>query len=283
MKTVGKLTPEIIDEIWSVYLNTGNMPDTVPVPWYQKKRVRSLYKYLPNNPRCRLCYSPFRGFGGAVMRHFFGFVPSRLNPQVCNQCERFISQFNGGSEVELSILFADVRGSTQLAESMNPTDFSRLINRFFNAATRVLYSSNAMVEKVIGDAVTGFFTPGFSGPDHAQIAVRAAQEILHETGHHSPDGPWISVGIGVHTGRAYVGAVVSDTGETDIAVFGDTANIGARLASQARAGEIIVSHATAQAAGLDPSGVEIRRQTVKGRSEPVDVWVLDREHTSTSE
>jgi len=197
-----------------------------------------------------------------------------LNPQVCNQCERFIQQHKGGAEVELSILFADVRGSTHLAESMNPTEFSRLINRFYNEATHILFGANAMVEKLIGDAVTGFFTPGFSGPDHARVAVEAAREILHVTDHHLPAGPWIPVGIGIHTGLAYVGAVVSDTGVSDIAVFGDTANTGARLAAQAGAGEIHVSQATAQSAGLDPSGVEIRRQTVKGRTEPIEVWVL---------
>jgi adenylate cyclase len=213
-------------------------------------------------------------FCGAVMRQLFGYVPSRLNPTVCNVCDQFIQKFKGGAEVELSILFADVRGSTHLAESMNPTEFSRLINRFYNAATNVLYKTNALVEKLIGDAVTGFYTPGFSGSDHAQVAVQAAREILHVTGHHHPAGPWIPVGIGVHTGSAYVRAVDSDTGSADIAVFGDTANIGARLAGQASAGEIHISQATAQAAGLDSSGADIRRQMIKGRTEPIDVWVL---------
>jgi len=276
MATDRKISPEVIDKIWGEYLTTGELPDFVNVPWYQTKRARSYYRYLPDNPRCRLCRSPFKGIGGAVMRQLFGFVPSRLNPQVCNQCERFIQQYKGGAEVELSILFADVRGSTHLAESMNPTEFSRLINRFYNSATNILFQTNAMVEKLIGDAVTGFYTPGFSGPDHAQVAVSAAREILHVTGHHDPSGPWIPVGIGVHTGSAYVGAVVSDTEVTDIAVFGDTANIGARLAAQAGAGEIHISQATAQAAGLDPSGVEIRHQTIKGRTEPIDVWVLSQ-------
>jgi adenylate cyclase len=273
------MSPEVVDQIWSEYLTTGELPDAMHIPWYQTRRVRSLYRHLPDNPRCRFCYTPFKGIGGALMRQMFGFAPSRLNPQVCNQCERFIQEHKGGAEVELSILFADVRGSTHLAETMNPTEFSRLINRFYNEATHILYGANAMVEKLIGDAVTGFFTPGFSGPDHARVAVEAAQEILHVTGHHHPSGPWVPVGIGIHTGLAYVGATVSDTGVSDIAVFGDTANTGARLAAQAGAGEIHVSQATAQAAGLDASGVEIRRQTVKGRSEPIEVWVLsEQEH-----
>jgi adenylate cyclase len=274
MASEEKIPAEVIDQIWSEYLNTGALPDFIHVPWYQTKRIRSFYHYLPNNPRCRLCHTPFKGIGGAVMRTIFGLAPSRMNPLVCNQCDQFIQKYKGGAEVELTVLFADVRGSTHMAENMNPTEFSRLINRFYNAATKVLYTSNAMVEKLIGDAVTGFFTPGFSGFNHALLAVNAAREILHATGHHDRSGPWIPVGIGVHTGLAYVGAVVSDSGLTDIAVFGDTANTGARLAAQASAGEIHVSQATAQSAGLDPSGVDIRHQTVKGRSEPIDVWVL---------
>lgn len=274
MASDDRLTPEIISQIWSSYLQTGDMPDFVPVPWYQTKRFRSYYRFLPNNPRCRLCHTPFKGFGGALMRQIFGFAPSRMNPNVCNQCEAFIQRYNGGAEVELTILFADVRGSTQLAEKMSPTDFSRLINRFYHSATKVLYDTSAMVEKLIGDAVTGFYTPGIAGVDHARVAISAAQAILHVTGHHNPGGPWIPVGIGVHTGLAYVGVVSADNGSPDVAVFGDTPNIGARLASQAGTGEIHVSQFAAEAAGLASEGAEIRTQTLKGKAEPVDVWVL---------
>jgi class 3 adenylate cyclase len=190
-------------------------------------------------------------------------------------CEEFAEKYKGGAEVELSILFVDVRGSTRLAEKMNPTEFSKLINRFYNATTKVLFDTGALVEKLIGDAVTGFYTPGFSGPNHARVAIDAARTILKATGHDLPSGPWIPIGIGIHTGRAYVGSVHSDAGITNIAVLGDTANTGARLASLAGAGEIFISQATASCAGLEASGVEIRRLELKGRDEPVEVWVLE--------
>jgi adenylate cyclase len=269
-----RYSPETVTEVWRTYLNTGDLPDNVPVPWYLSRRLRAIYSRMPQNPRCRLCAYPFKGVGGAVMRHILGVVPSRLNPQICNHCEQFAERYNGGAEVEISILFADVRGSTTLAESMNPTEFSRLINRFYSAATGVLFTCNGMVEKLIGDAVTGFFTSGLAGPNHPRAAVEAAREILRVTGHDRPEGPWIQVGIGVHTGTAYVGAVTSERGSTDIAVLGDAANVGARLAALAAPGEIHISRPTAQAAGLSPEGVEIRHQALKGRSEPVEVWVL---------
>jgi adenylate cyclase len=267
----------MIDEAWRIYLTTGDVPDFVGAPWYHAKRLRPLFRHLPADPRCRLCYYPFEGIGGVMMRHVFGVVPSKLNPHLCNLCEEFAEKYKGGAEIELTILFADVRGSTHLAETMKPKEFSQLINRFYNATTKILFDSGALVEKLIGDEVTGFYTPGFSGLDHARVAVEAARAIQTAT------GPWIPVGIGVHTGLAYVGSVNSDSGVTNIAVLGDTANTGARLASAAGAGEALISQATAAAAGLEPSGMEMRRLELKGRSEPIEVWVLGARERATAD
>ncbi len=269
-----KFSQETINKIWRAYLVDGSVTEYFKIPWYRHKPIRGLFHRLPANPRCRICHSPFEGIGGTIMRSMFGIVPSKLNPQMCNECERFAQAFNGGAEIEVSILFADVRGSTHLAEQMKPAEFSALINRFYNAATKILFDSNAMVEKLIGDAVTGFYTSGISGPDHARRAIGAARDILRVTGHHTAHGPWIPVGIGIHTGLAYVGTVNAGAGVTDIAVLGDAPNIGARLGALAGPGEIYASQATIQAAGLDLSGKEMRRQNVKGRNEPVDFWVL---------
>jgi adenylate cyclase len=268
------LKPELVEEVWRTYLTTGSHMDFLWAPWYFSKRFRPLYRRLPSNPRCRICYFPFEGIGGAMMKHVFNIEPSKLNPHLCNACEEFIQTYKGGAEVELSILFADVRGSTTLAEKMKPTEFSQLINRFYNAATNILFDSGAMVEKLMGDAVTGFFTPGFSGPGHARIAVNTARAILKATGHRDPSGPWVPVGIGVHTGVAFVGSVNSDSGVGNVAVLGDTANTGARLAALAGPGEIYISQATATAAGIETAGLEVRHLNLKGRSEAVEVLVL---------
>ncbi|RPI25556.1 MAG: adenylate/guanylate cyclase domain-containing protein [Chloroflexota bacterium] len=264
----------MIEEVWRVYLTTGSPPDTIPMPWYRSRRLRSVYRHLPAEPRCRLCYYPFEGMGGLIVRHLFNTEPSKMNPQICNFCEEFVKEHGGGAEVEVSILFADVRGSTSLAEKMNPTQYSQLIRRFNDAVTKALFASGALVEKLIGDAVTGFFTTGIAGPDHARVAVQAARTIMKATGHHLPSGPWIPVGIGIHTGIAYVGSTLSTAGAADITVFGDTANTGARLASLAGPGEIFASQATAAAAGLDPADTDIQWLNLKGRDTPVEVWKL---------
>ena len=262
------------DPVWRAYLETGSFPEDTPSPWYKSGKLRPWVRRLPAEPRCRICYYPFEGIGGAISRHLLDLRPSPGNPYFCNQCERMAEKYPGGAEVEATILFADVRGSTSLAENMPPADFSRLIKRFYAVSTRVLFDTNAMVEKLVGDAVTAYYTRGFAGPKHAKIAVIAARRILKATGYGGPGEPWVPVGIGLHTGIAYVGTVTSGTGVSNISILGDTANIGARLASLAGPGEVYLSQATAQQAGLETSRLQHERLTLKGRTQPVDAWVL---------
>jgi adenylate cyclase len=261
------------EEVWRTYMTTGRVPSFASPKWHESRFLRPFVKRLPKNPRCKLCYYPFSGLGGALARTFLRVEASRLNPTLCNICERAAQNYPGGAEIELSMLFADVRGSTPLAERMRPVAFSRLIDRFYTAATGALYKKNGMVEKLIGDAATGFFVPGIAGPDHARMAVEAGQAILKATGHQDPAGPWLPVGAGVHTGIAFVGSVTAEGGIADVAILGDNVNAAARLASVAGPGEMIVSEAARKAAGLDSRRLQARRLELKGRKEPVDAWV----------
>ena len=252
------------DEMWRALL-TGE-----DLTYHQ---ARHIFKWLPTNPRCKLCYAPFTGLGGPLMR-LIGKGPSNKNPNLCNSCEILARTQRGGAEVELTMLFADVRGSTTLAEGMNPSEFSRLINRFFAAANRVLVDTDAIIDKLVGDEGVGFYVPGFAGPGHARLGVRAAQELLRVTGHGDPGGPWIPIGVGVHTGIAFVGSIGSEGTFTDFTALGDNANIAARLASKAGPGEALISEAAYAAAKLDLGDLEQRQLELKGKSEPVSVRVL---------
>ena len=107
------------------------------------------------------------------------------------------------------MLFADVRGSTTMAERMSGEEFNRIMNRFYATATDVLIRSDAMIDKLVGDEVIGLFLPLFSGRQHARRAVQAARELLRASGNGDVGGPWIPVGIGVHTGVAYVGLTLT--------------------------------------------------------------------------
>jgi len=252
-----------LEEEWYRVLTQG---ENVP------RHLRYLMRLLPSGPRCKLCNSPFRGWGGFLMQ-LVGRSQSPFNPRYCQSCEIF--EHPGGAEVDLTMLFADVRGSTRLAAEMSALDFSRLINRFYTVASEVLVNADAMVDRLIGDEVVGLFIPGLAGPHHSRRAVKAARNLLHLTGHDDPQGPWIPVGVGLHTGQAFVGVVGgSDNQPTDFTALGDNVNITARLASQAAAGEILISEAAYQAAGLDLPGIERRQLELKGKPEPFGVHVL---------
>jgi adenylate cyclase len=237
-------------------------------------RLRNFFRRLPAEPRCKLCNVPFEGFGGSVVKRVLNKYPSNYNPYVCNTCFDIVKEEQIGVETEMSFLFADVRGSTSLAASMGSAEFSQLINRFYQAATNVLIHNDALIDKLIGDEVAAFFIPGFVGQDYAKRTVFAAQELLQATGHSDPDGPWIPVGVGVHSGKAWIGAVGSSEQVTDITALGDAVNISARLASQAGPGEILVSEESLSRAGLQSSGYEGRSLELKGKSEPFSVWVV---------
>ena len=251
-----------MDEEWYRLLNEGD-------PGIQ--RYYNLLRLLPSSPRCKLCAAPFRGPGGLLMR-WMGREQSRYNPRYCEACKTF--DHPGGAEVVISMLFADVRGSTTLAERMGPQEYSRLIGRFYAVASDVLVRADALVDKLVGDEVIGLFLRGFAGPEHPRRAIKAAQTLLERTGHLDRSGPWLPVGIGVHTGLAYVG-VVGGVGENpkDFTALGDNVNITARLASLAGMGEILISDAACTASGLELGDLDRRELALKGRQEPIGVHV----------
>jgi len=213
------------------------------------------------------------GIGGTLLR-FMGSKPSSFSSRLCSSCESMARETESGAEVELSILFADVRGSTSLAESRPTSEFKEMIQRFYKETSAVLIAHNAMVNRLMGDQVIALFVPRFAGNDHAKVAVHVARELLRVTGHENPNGPWVPVGVGIHTGMAYVGAVGSANGVNEIAVLGSAANLCARLSSHAAAGEILVSEDAIKSAGIDTQELEDRHLELKGISRPTSVRVI---------
>jgi adenylate cyclase len=169
----------------------------------------------------------------------------------------------------MSMLFADIRGSTALSERMSPTEFGQLINRFYTGSTKLITDEDGLVEKLAGDAVAAFWGAGFAGPDFVGRTMKVARNIARLMARQE-----IPVGIGVHSGVAYFGAMGTADGLTDITALGDEVNTAARLASMAMAGEVIASEQALQAAGIDGSGLEARSLELKGIREPVAVRVL---------
>ena len=257
--------PEMtVEELWRMSLEHG--------PAREHRHFMSL---IPAKSRCKLCHTPFDGFGGLVFRVLGTRGRSEMNPTWCKGCMELTPL--GGAEVDLSMLFVDIRGSTTLAEKTSSKEYVSLLNRFYAAATTVLVRTDAFVDKFVGDEVIGLYVPGFAGDEHPRRAIEAGQEILQTMGYQQKDGPWLPVGIGIHTGRAFVGKV-GDQGVTDITALGDAVNVTARLASEANAGEILVSEDAYHTAEMNLAHVEQRTLELKGKSTPTTVFVLTESH-----
>jgi adenylate cyclase len=233
------------------------------------KRLRHILRVLPRDPRCKFCNAPFQGIGGMLVRALFGKRRSDLNPRYCNLCEIASREFPGGAEVPMSMLFIDVRGSTALSEKMSPTEFRQLINRFYTEATKAIVDEDGLVEKLAGDSVAAFWGAGFAGPDYVARTVKVAKNLLRAMERQN-----IPVGIGVHSGIAYFGAMGAAEGLTEISAIGDEVNLAARLASKADKGEIIVSEQALRQSGMDTSELESRSLELKGISQLVNVRVM---------
>ena len=236
-----------------------------------ERRFRRLFSMLPHGPRCKLCAAPFAGAAAPVMR-MIGKRPALKNQTLCNACFVHMEKHRGGAEVDGSYLFADIRGSTALAERLPPIEFRALIDRFYATASQAVFDHDGGVDKFVGDEIVAFFLPVTSGPNHAAHAVAAALAVLRATGHADDRGPWVPVGVGVSSGRAWVG-VVGDEKRIDITALGDTVNVAARLGGAAKAGEVLLTVEAAKAAQLDPD-LERRSLDLKGKSAPTEVVSL---------
>ncbi len=226
-------------------------------------RQRRIFRHIPSDPRCKMCLSPQAGIGGPIVR-LFGFGAYPRNPQLCNSCYVQSQKHPGGTEIEITTLFADIRGSTGLAEAMGARAYSAAVNEYVRTASHAVREPGGLVDKLLGDGVMALFIPGFVGGRHAEAGIEAARAILRAVS--------LPVGIGVHTGEAWVGFVGGVDGVSDFTALGDPVNAASRLGSEAGAGEVLISGRTVEVAGLSTADLELRRLELRGRTEPLDVW-----------
>jgi adenylate cyclase len=179
----------------------------------------------------------------------------------------------GGVEMEIGVLFADVRGFTSLAETMPPQEVADLLNRFYACASRVL-SRSAVIDKLVGDEVMALYIPQLIGKQWEDELVRDAQELLAAVGHGSSGEPWLQLGVGLGVGQAFVGNV--GAGEVkDFTALGDVVNTASRLQSSAKPGQIVLSERLFDR--LSRGSVTARADTfaLKGKREDEPVRVIE--------
>ncbi len=247
------------EERWHRLLTEGHRPLRI---------AHLLFRHLPSPPRCKVCYNPFGGIGGKLVG-FLGFARSRKNPNLCTRCCDTLP--SGGSELDIAVLFADVRGSTSMAERLGPGAYAAVMNEFYRAATEVLVRHDAIIDKLIGDEVMALFIPGICGPLYRRRGAEAALALLDAVAANRAAEP-ISIGVAVSSGLAYVGNVGGE-GVIDFTALGDTVNTASRLASCAASGEALLGESVyAAVAGAWP-GLETRTLALRGKAAPVSVHV----------
>jgi adenylate cyclase len=179
-------------------------------------------------------------------------------------------------EVEVTVLFSDIRGFSTIAERLGAREIADVVGRHLSAMVDVISDHGGTIDKFQGDAVMVVFGAPDPLPDHAAIAVRCAIAMQARQGELNAEG-WgvdsvesLGVGIGLNTGTVIAGAI-GGGGRLEYTVIGDAVNVAQRLQSEAEAGQIVVAASTAAAApGIpyEPMG----SRTVKGREEPVEVF-----------
>jgi len=227
------------------------------------KKAQRVFRRLPKDPRCKLCQNPFSGFGGR-MTALIGRKPSRKNPNLCQYC--FDHLPSGGIEIDIGVVFADVRSSTALGEQSTATQFAERLNGFYATATDVLIAHDGLVDKLIGDEVMGLFISGLAGPDYRRHTALAALDLAAAV----DDLP---VGVAANAGIAFVGNVGSGT-VMDFTALGDAVNVGARLQSHAAPGEVVLARDLYALVADEHPVARSERIEVRGRDEPVDVAVV---------
>jgi adenylate cyclase len=227
-----------------------------------------------------LCY------GGVVAAGFFTEQSERrrvmqafgrhVSPQVRDEIMENPDLIElGGEQREISVLFSDIRGFTNMSEKLEPSQVVGILNQYLDGMTKVVFKHGGTLDKFTGDGMMVFFNAPSLQDDHAQRAVRAAvemQEQARRTSKARGDSEWaVEYGIGITTGEAVVGNIGS-ADRHDYTAIGDTVNLAARLEGQAGRGQILIGERTYQQAQDIIEARPLKPIKVKGKEETVVVY-----------
>ena len=225
-----------------------------------------------------LASTELRRFGDAESRRQEREMMEKLRRYVPGAIAEELA--SGGSleegEREVSVLFVDVRGYTSFAERRAAPEIFASVNRFTGTVSDVVLRHGGVVVEFNGDGMMAVFGAPRPLPRKEESALRAAREIAVEVGALESEGTRLSVGVGVASGPAFVGSVRA-VDRHIWSALGNTTNLAARLEKLTREldASVAVDAATWQAAGPSGEDFEARpAQRIRGRSDPVDVYVL---------
>jgi adenylate cyclase len=214
-----------------------------------------------------------------VARANYGrFLPEYVVKQMLEHPESFKL---GGANQTITVLFADIRGFTRLSEHANPEKVVHLLNKYFSAMTDIIFAHGGTLDKYLGDGLMALFGAPTATPQDATNALNAAvamqRRVISINQELRAEGfNEIGIGIGLHTGEATVGYIGSER-RSEYTAIGDTVNTAARLESNSKAGQILLSDATARAATSRYTLKERDPIFVKNRAQPVPLFEVEWE------
>jgi len=183
----------------------------------------------------------------------------------------------GGQRREVTVLFVDIRGFTTMSEAALPEDVVLILNEFLDLAASCIHRHGGTLDKFIGDCAMAIWNAPYDTEDYTLKAVRAALDMQRESAPLEQKllekyGRSVRFGIGINTGEAIIGNIGASF-RMDYTAIGDTVNTAARLESNAKPGQILISRATADILGQS----EITLTTlgslkVKGKNEEVEIF-----------
>jgi adenylate cyclase len=221
---------------------------------------------------CLVCGTALEGPLGMLF-HIFGITRSTHNPNICNRCDAHMQE---GRVIELSVIFADLTGFTEMTNRLGPERSYEVVDAFFKMANEVLIKNDAFIDKYIGDAVMAIFNAPIPNARHARGATTAAlgiQEGLKTVS--TALGLDLQARVGVATGFARVGRLGS-TDRKDYTAIGDVVNLASRLEAIAKPGEVIVDGKAFTQVAEDYPDLTPEEINVRGFAEPVEVYRIGK-------
>nr|BAL44383.1 sensor kinase [uncultured bacterium]BAL56581.1 hypothetical conserved protein [uncultured Chloroflexota bacterium] len=184
----------------------------------------------------------------------------------------------GGKAVELTILFADIRGFTLYSERHTPEELVEVLNQYLAAAAEAVLSEEGTVDKFLGDAVMAWFNAPLPQPDHPLRAIRAALRIrqaVYQLHQKLPQEAHLSFGVGIHCGPAVLGWIGHER-RLEYTALGDSVNTAKRLQESADMDQILITRPIYERVRERVKAVPLAAFSLKGKGRPIEVWeVLD--------
>ena len=225
-----------------------------------------------------------RGYLAELLRRrkvtavFKKYVAPQVVDEVCKQGE--FKLVLGGESRQIAVLFVDIRGFTPMSESLEPEQVVDILNEYLELTTNSIFKNGGTLDKFIGDATMAVFNAPFELDDYIYRAVCTARDIAAGSEQLKEKlmerfGKSVSFGIGVNCGKAVVGNIGCEF-RMDYTAIGDTVNTAARLESNAKPGQILISSDVYEAVKDRVEVTEVGVITLKGKSNGVFVYQLDR-------